>query len=146
MSRPRKTAPRFGHPDAVGASWRSTSRAYPDTGQQVIGFTLASGEVLQLRLDKDSAEALQQSLARFQSGPSRIDLNTDDPAYKLMCKAAELRIDSQLKIDAAAQELAATLRHQPFGPLAYVARASRKRMAKLKRNIQRVLAQFWGEL
>ena len=55
-----------GHPQAVNASWRSTSRLYEGTGEQVISFELETGQRIWLRLDATSAKALAESLIRFQ--------------------------------------------------------------------------------
>jgi hypothetical protein len=63
---PKACPHRQGHPDAVNASWRSTSRAYEGTGEQVVSFELYTGQVIWLRLDEASAKELASSLRDFQ--------------------------------------------------------------------------------
>jgi hypothetical protein len=55
-----------GSPNAVNASLRGVTRVYPETGEQVISFSLENGPPIWLRLDRRSAVDLADSLMDFQ--------------------------------------------------------------------------------
>ena len=56
---PRLRRRRFGF---VPATWRGTLRPDPRTGEQCISFNLVDGRVLRLKLPRDSATAVSETL------------------------------------------------------------------------------------